>query len=237
MAVRRVYEVARQLGMPSTLLLRHLRARGFSIAAASSPFPPSARSLLNEIAADKTEPPPLPTMSSEPHPPAPRYWDWEGHDDSRWKTYRFSSWVGPDELTAIEAAEAYQVTTATIRQWVHRGHLQPSRHRGRTHLFAARDVNRAAIETSRRDKQPRDPMGGSRSARSFIPLAHVGGRLMQAVLSADEAAELLGLPAATIRSWRHRGLLQPRYFDGRTPMYRVADIVTVARRPPHQRQR
>lgn len=234
-AKRRVYEVARQLDMPTSSLISHLRARGVRVLAASSLLPPGADSLLDEIAADPRTPPPLPAPPPRPRPPASRYWDWEG--DSRWKTYRFTSWIGPDEVTAKEAAEAYEVTPATIRQWVRRGHLQPSRVKGRTHLFAARDVNRAAIATSHRDKQPRDALSGRLSAGAPIPLAHVDGRSMQAVLTADDASRLLNVPAATIRSWRHRSLLQPLYFDGRTPMYRIADIVAVARRPPHQRKR
>jgi DNA-binding transcriptional MerR regulator len=46
------------------------------------------------------------------------------------------------------------------------------------------------------------------------------------LLPTGEAADLVGVKAATIRSWRHRGHLEPRGLDERDrPLYHPDDVI------------
>ncbi len=47
------------------------------------------------------------------------------------------------------------------------------------------------------------------------------------MLTTPQAAELVGVAPATIRSWRHRGYLQPCGLDERyRPLYHPDDVIT-----------
>lgn len=58
---------------------------------------------------------------------------------------------------------------------------------------------------------------------------------MDELLTGPEAANLVGVKTATIRQWRHRGLLEPTGLDDRGhPLYRQLDV---ARAEKHTRAR
>lgn len=44
------------------------------------------------------------------------------------------------------------------------------------------------------------------------------------LVTTQQAADLHGVDAATIRSWAARGLLKAERRDGRSPLYRLSDI-------------
>lgn len=226
----RVYQAAARLHVSSRRLLVYLDSQDMAHSTASSSLSSEAVVLLQRVTTAEV------LNESSRHPryrPAPRktYWSWE-YDDWDWDDRSWQNWVGPAELTTSDAAEAFAVTSATIRQWVRRGYLSPLRREGRSSVFAAREVHAAAMATGWRNVQPGGPL---RRDRYDVRPA---GRLltadaMNSVVTAEEAASLLSLSPSTIRSWRHRGLLKPIRLSRRTPLYLMADVVSTARRAPH----
>lgn len=168
------------------------------------------------------------------------YWRWQELDDEDWEWFYVSrtwrQWIGPDLLTTQQAARAWAISPATIRQWVHRGYLAPVGTEGRSAVFAARDVYRVALATGDRNLQPGGPLRRDDDERR-LNINACRGRDLQELVTAEEAAVAVGVSPATIRSWKHRGHLPPAQHRGRTPLYRLADVLTAARRKPHRPRR
>lgn len=230
----RVHQAAGRLNVSSRRLLEYLDSNGMAHGTATSALSPAAAALLDQVTTTE-----ILVESARHHryrpPRRPRFWSWEddawGWDDRTWW-----NWAGPDELTTTEAAWAYAVTPATIRQWVHRGHLAPLRREGRTMVFAARAVYGAAMATGERNNQPGGPL--RRDQRVVEPAGRfLSADAMGRVVTAEQAASALRLSTSAIRSWRHRGLLSPIRHQGRTPLYLLADVVATARRSPHHSPR
>lgn len=123
-------------------------------------------------------------------------------------------------LSARDVAELCGVRPAAVRQWVTRGHLTPIGKNGASHIFDTISVLAAAHLIGRRTKQRARP--ADRNTRRLAPpgLRNAGQQLttndqirMARVygnrpLNTADAAALLGVKAATIRSWVRRGHLQ-----------------------------
>lgn len=234
MTRERVFQAAARLRVSSRRLLVYLDSQDMTHSTASNSLSSDAVLLLQRVTTTEV----LNESSRHfRHRPAPHktFWSWE-HDEWGWDDRRWQNWTGPDELTTSDAARAYAVTPATIRQWVRRGHLSPLRREGRTSVYAAREVHEAATATGWRNLQPGGPLRRDRCdvrpAGRFLT-----ADAMRRVVTAEEAGSLLSLSASTIRSWRHRGLLTPIRHKGRTPLYLMADVVSTARRAPHHPSR
>lgn len=212
----------------------YLDAVGLAHTSASSAISDAAAQHLSGT--DPSEVLPVSARHFRPRPrPTPQFWWYEDEDYWYEDDLRrsWSDWTGPSELSTVEAAMAFGVTPATVRQWVRRGHLVPLRRQGRTLIFGSRSVYQAAMATAERNRQP-----SSASPRmgqlSRVAGTGISGRLMQANVTAAQAAQLIGVSEATIRSWAHRGYINPSSRLGRTPYYRVAAVVAVARREPYR---
>ena len=62
---------------------------------------------------------------------------------------------------------------------------------------------------------------------------------MNATLPAHLAARLVGVSRQLVNYWRSAGKLEPVGYDGRSPLYRLGDVVRVeaeARRSPQSRR-
>lgn len=220
--------------MSSRRLLAYLDSHDMPHGTATSALSPTATALLEQVTTTQVL---VDSARHHQYRPRrrPRFWSWED-DDWGWDDRTWWNWVGPDELTTTEAAWAYAVTPATIRQWVHRGHLVPLRRQGRTTVFEARAVYGAAMATGERNNQPGGPL--KRDRRGVEPAGRfLSAAAMSRLVTAETAASALGLSPSTVRSWRHRGLLTPARRQGRTPLYLLADVVATARRSPHRSPR
>lgn len=248
MTRERVYDAARRLGVSSGELRQYLQAHGYVVRSVSSLLSDGAGQLVAKLAPGAG----LPSIVNPVPPPPPVtrrpevFWSWEWEDDEDWfapaKSYSFSHWVGPDEVTVAQAAAAYYVSPATVRQWVSRGLLIPARCEGRANIFTAEAVNRAALQAKYRSRQPmtyrpEDQDCGPIFEAPPIAACWVDSRTMSALLPAPEVSALTGIPASTIRSWAHRGHIQALAHQGRIPLFLVADVVGRARRAPYRPRR
>jgi DNA-binding transcriptional MerR regulator len=139
------------------------------------------------------------------------------------------------ELTTRDVADLFRVTQATVRQWVARGYLSPTRQVRSSNVFDTEEVFEAFDLIAARRKatgQARRSEGyfakGNRADR--IPSKHY-----DAIITISEAARLVQVSPATIRSWMHRGYLTPaNSFKPRRIRLRVEDVIkaTRARRLP-----
>lgn len=240
MAPERVYQAARRLRVSSERLLVYLEAHDAPHATASSNLTAAGTALLAEATTSQVL-----LDSARHYRPKPMllgvYWSWQQtdpEDDWYWVDERriWSNWIGPDQLTTRQAAQAWGVSTATIRQWVHRGYLSPTGVEGRSAVFSALDVLRVAIATGDRNQQPGGPLRRDHEVREPAG-TWVSGKDLQRLVTAEAAATAVGVSPSTIRSWKRRGHLLPAEHRGRTPLYRVADVLVAARRSPHRPQR
>jgi DNA-binding transcriptional MerR regulator len=233
MARERVYQAASRYNVSSRRLLVYLDSHDLPHSTASSGLSLAAVALLSRATTSE-----ILTDSARHHRPRfarrPVFWSWEREDDDwGWGERVWWRWEGPDHLTTEEAAWAYDVRPATIRQWVRRGYLAPVGRRGRSSVFSARDVYRAALATGDRNAQPGGPL--ARETRERAPAArYVSGQAMATLVTAEAAGSAVGVSASTIRSWAHRGILTPAQRQGRTPLYTLASVVRAARRSPHR---
>lgn len=219
--------------MSSRRLLVYLDAVGLAHASASSALSEDAARRLSET--DTAEVLAVSAHHYRPrYPRTPRFWRGGDDDEDSWpEEPRWWDWVGPAELSTPEAAAAFRVTPATVRQWVRRGHLDPLRRQGRTLIFDARAVYQASMATDKRNRQP-GGLAPRTGRREGIAAAGIPGSLMRAEATAAQAAHLVGVSAATVRAWVHRGHLAPASKSGRTPYHLVADVVAVARRSEYR---
>ena len=231
----RVYHLARELGIPSRVVLLYLDFIGRSHSSATSRLTDDARDELRSVSVIDIKRDARQQASARRSAPrgAGLWWD---EDD--WG-YRPRRWAGPDTLTTPEAAYAVGVTAHTIRKWVVRGYLSPVGRRGKANLFTAADVLAADRATDVRNRQPR--VTGVRGHSSWRPLNDAARGLTGASLSdlidTREAARTAGVSSSTIRSWVSRGHLRPVRHRGRSPLFLRQHVLQVARRPPHRTPR
>lgn len=207
MALQRVYELAKELGVDSRTIMWHLRTLDAPVRSASSQLHPSAVRAVSERLAAGIAPSDASVHVVERlvvRPSSP-VWDED-------------NWRDPNELlTARSAAREVSVVPATLRQWIARGHLE----RAGTNtagqvLYRRGDVERAARETAAR-------------TRRTPPAARVAPVLMRRPVTALEAARMVGVSPSTIRMWVHRGHL--RALDMTRPMrFDPVHVLQVARR-------
>jgi DNA-binding transcriptional MerR regulator len=144
--------------------------------------------------------------------------------ERRWRSIRyihelFWDWDRYDLVTTAEAASLCRVKQATIRQWVHRGYLGSRGRRGRAHLYAVGDLQRA-MEQVEEHKQPPPDLDVGLAAKDFDSL-----------ITASQAAVLFGVAPSTIRMWLARGHLKPTEATSRPQLFTAVDVLRAARRP------
>ena len=243
---KRVHEVAKQHRVSTKEVLAFLASRGLFLKSASSKMPKDAERLLSRVSRDEIRG--APSATSAPVVGRPSivqeqnlgktsdgYWatePWESpHADP--ETRRFSDWIGPEEITAAEAAEAYPVTSATVRQWVRRGHIQPVRRGERPMKFEAAELFRAWREVT--DRKTQQSIRGR--AERGLGARRLRSKDLDVEVTAEVAARVVDVAVSTVRSWQHRGHLRVSSRAGRTPLYRIADVLRVARRAPYKTPR
>ena len=191
----RVYTKAKELGVTSRSLLDYLAIYGCELPSASCSLSEDALDLIptqfigaiNEEARFSRRPDDLPS-----HPPWPQL------------------------VTGYQASQIAQVSPATIRQWVKRGHLGRAELRGhsRSAVYCVDDVLAARLTTrqAQRDKIP------------VYRVPRLTSKTFDTCMSARDAAAYLNIPESTIRSWVHRKRIVPAAYDGRSPQYRLSAI-------------
>lgn len=113
-------------------------------------------------------------------------------------------------ITTAEAAEAFDVTIATIRKWVSRGYLRPVTQRGRSNVFRYGEVRRAKARRRQREKP---------KATLLAPVSQTAR-----YVTVKWAAEQLEVSRSTLRMWVHRGLLKPAGRKGNRLVFDVNEI-------------
>lgn len=225
-AIVRLYELARQRGEPARALLERLRADGEWVTSHLSVVPaPILRRYMPTGPPQETTPTPRATrpssMGRPPSPtaarPLPRL---RRRPGPRPITLRLSD-VGDDpwpsrsnlryqpELTTRDVAELLHVAPATVRRWVARGHLKPIRQQGRANVFGRDDVQDAFERISARRRATGQPSAEAWPMAVRKPAEQIPPKHYDALLTTTEAGQLLEISASTIRSWIHRGHLQP----------------------------
>lgn len=141
-----------------------------------------------------------------------------------------------DEVTTRDAAEIFRVKPATIRQWVHKGYLEPTGRLGASNTFSIEDLQRAVKDIDARGKRPGIPAAQQRG--KFIRTGRLPTRYDERLLTIPESAALLGLSPSTIRSWIHRGILTPAENSRpRAVQIRQGDLIAAAQRSGNSRLR
>lgn len=242
----RVYELARALGRTSSDVIAQLRADGEWVSSHQSAVPePIVRRLLPGPLAPASQPPsPSPKLTAIPVrlPPRPKStrkqrrrpgpqpltmqrtsWDDDYDDSIRNLRYERS-------ITTRDVADLLGVAPATVRQWAARGHITVVGKLGSSSLFDPREVLTADAEIATRRKAT----GQARRSGwqvDFGPATRISPKHHDALVTAGEAARLVGVSPATIRSWLHRGhLVRLPSSTHRTIELRLGDVIDVARR-------
>ena len=233
----RVYEVAKQLDVPSKVLVLYLASQGSVVRSASTKLDDGSVQVLLTVQAFEIKTAAIKQAIHDRRQAArqaPERWDY-GDDD--WYVEE-PVWDGPSVLTTPQAARAVGVSAATVRQWMARGHLTPIGRQGRAHLFTAADVMAVDKRTRARVRQP--VQSSSRSdgwtlavdERRGVSSANINDHV-----TAAEAAYSAGVSPATVRSWVHRGLLATVGRRGRADLFVRLDVIRLARRAPYRPKR
>ena len=235
MGEQRVYEVARELQLASKVILLYLQSLEAPLRSASSHIDPDlAQQVRATRVVDIKREARQQSQRNRNQPRRDEYWELE--DD--WSDQRV--WVGPDPMTTVQAARAAEVSPATIRKWVARGHLHPIAREGRSNVFPLGDVLQARDGAAARNRQPKSLHAlGDRAFRFPVPdrFRGVTSANLQDLVTAQEGAKSAGVAVSTVRSWVHRGLLVPAGRRGRFPLFIRVDVIRLARRKPYRPRR
>lgn len=262
----RVYELARIRGVSAADLITQLRADGEWVASHLSvmPTPVLSRYLPPSHSVAATAPPrrsvsesrtSLPSLppARVPFPPRPkprrrpgprpitmqRAARWDDYDDP------IADLRYEPELTTRDVADFFRVQQATVRQWVARGYLTPIRREGPSNIFRTSEVLDAfdLIEPRRK------AAGEAPRSRSFFATTIAANRVepkhYDRIVTIHDAAKLVGVNPATIRTWMRRGYLTPTSDSKpRAVRLRIRNVIDAARGrrlpqvvPSWQRQR
>jgi DNA-binding transcriptional MerR regulator len=237
----RVYELARALGLPSSDVIARLRADGEWVDSHLSAVPePVANRYLPE------RPPAVQRQRMDctfvgRRPSCPRPWSPPVERRPARRPW-FKRRPGPrpmtmqqpardeyddpvndlryePEITTRDVSKLLGVTQATVRRWVARGYISPVGKLGPSNLFSTSEVLAA-----------HDDIEARRKATGRLRLAdRIRPKHYDAVVDVGEAAQLIDVSPATIRSWIHRGHLTPlRSSNPRAIRLRLGDVITAA---------
>ncbi|MGH8893427.1 MAG: MerR family transcriptional regulator [Actinomycetes bacterium] len=206
----RAYELAAELRQHTADLVR---AAGLSSHLVSLDAETEG-SLRAQFPQRRNSPPPRPRRRRGPQrvtfePP------WDDNRDGR-ADLRYEP-----EWSTRDVAYFFGVKPATVRQWVRRGYISPSRSERGSHVFSSSAVRVAheALEVRTNDR----PGTGT-----TIRPKHYEKRI-----SCAHAAALVKVAPSTVRSWIHRGHLAASRDETGHVIVRVGDVVDVARMKRH----
>lgn len=247
----RVYELARALGLPSIDVITQLRADGEWVDSHLSMIPePVADRYLPERPApvqrqlgDLTSVERLPSDSRPWFPPVepgparrPRFKRRPGPRRFTVQQPARDEYDDPiddlryePELTTRDVADLLGVTQATVRRWVARGYISPVGKFGPSNLFNTHDVLAAHDDIEGRRKASGQARRKHRYRVDLRPFDRIRPKHYDAVVDVGEAARLLDVSPATIRSWIHRGHLTPLGSSNpRAIRLRLGDVIAAA---------
>lgn len=247
----RVYELAGALGLPSSEVIAQLRADGEWVDSHLStvPQPVADRYLPERPAPVQRQPADLTFVERRPSYPRPWFPPVEPRPARR---LRFKRRPGPrpftmqqparheyddpiedlryePEITTRDVSDLLDVTQATVRRWVARGYISPVGKFGPSNLFNTREVLAAHDDIEVRRKATGQARREYRYGVELRPTDRIPPKHNDAVVDVGEAARLIDVRPATIRSWIHRGHLTPLGSSKpRAIRFRLGDVITAA---------
>lgn len=226
----RVHELARELGVTSQGVLECLFRHGEYVRSASSTLQPSQARLVHTHIAEyvrtagdcqksgRTVLGLKPRQTGATAVPAER-----GDCTTPASPVRPGPRPGraepPEQVTAVEAQRLTGVKAATIRQWVTRGYLDRIGQRGRSALYDRKTV--LAVREDVRRRTPWPPLH---------PTLDLPAEYDKRLITAAEAAVLIGVEPSTVRSWVSRGHLTPTSRAPRPHLFTVGAVLDASRR-------
>jgi DNA-binding transcriptional MerR regulator len=112
-------------------------------------------------------------------------------------------------ITTRDVADLLGMTQATVRRWVARGYIRPVGKHGPSNLFNTHEVLSAHDEIDARRKATGQARRKHRYRVELRPSDRIRPKHYDAVVGVSEAARLIDVSPATIRSWIHRRHLIP----------------------------
>jgi DNA-binding transcriptional MerR regulator len=135
-----------------------------------------------------------------------------------------------EEISTRDVADLLGVTLATVRRWVARGYIRPIGKLGPSNLFNTRDVLAAHDEIQARRRATGKPRRESRFGVELRRFDRIRPKHYDAIVTVGEAARLIEVSPATIRSWIYRGHLVPAGSSKpRSIRLRLGDVIRTAR--------
>lgn len=113
------------------------------------------------------------------------------------------------EISTRDVADLLGVKDATVRRWVARDYISPVGRLGPSNLFNTREVLAAHEEIRARRKATGQVGREDRYRVALRPIDRIRPKHYDAVVDIREAARLIDVSPATVRSWIHRGHLIP----------------------------
>lgn len=247
----RVYELAGALGLPSSDVIAQLRTDGEWVDSHLSTVPdPVADRYLPERPAPVQRQPVDLTSSRAPDelrtsivPPGeprparrPRFKRRPGPRPFTMQQPARDEYDDPidylrhePEITTRDVARLLGVTQATVRRWVARGYISPVGNLGPSNLFNTHDVLAAHDDIEGRRKATGQARRKHRYRVELRPIDRIRPKHYDAVVDVGEAARLIDVSPATIRSWVHRGHLTPLASSKpRAIRLRLGDVINAA---------